>query len=118
MTKTRLSTADVLHIRRSDEAGDILAARFGCQKSMISLIRSGKRYGWVKQEHVSPGKRCVSRPLDRLEPLPARTAVGRKPVEVEPLRPLPIGIRGLDFDTEESPTVLGERTVYCHNPVS
>jgi hypothetical protein len=51
MTKKRLSTADVLYIRRSDETGDTLAARFGCQRSMISLIRSGKRYGWVKQEH-------------------------------------------------------------------
>lgn len=50
MTNAKLSTANVLYIRRSTESGEVLANRFGCHKSLISLIRSGKRYGWVKRE--------------------------------------------------------------------
>lgn len=46
----RLSTADILMIRRSRDSGEALASRYGVGKSLISLIRSGKRYTWVKPE--------------------------------------------------------------------
>lgn len=47
----KLTEADVLAIRASTETGVTIAKRYGLHPAYVSLVRSGKRWGWLLATH-------------------------------------------------------------------